>query len=280
MFRVEISNEDGTIDLVALMARQVGAEFGLSTVIETGNRSLAFAVGALFGKVVESDHAVSVLTEMHVAEADEREVKQAFAEMAEDKLDLLAAGARVKFSDPETESGLEAAGSVRAKPKANRLCRYCGDPVGPKVVCCAKRECKREQNREWQARYEARKSEGLVGKIVEQPVGEVAASEVPFVGSRPENMGLMRVLGGSKTMLEYPEQEIWNMIRFGALSHWQQIQELATRKLFEVRDGSMVELGTMSKELTEPLPEGAMITLRQSVLGLDPVKSEENHAAA
>jgi hypothetical protein len=285
MFRVEISNEDGIIDLVALMARQVGAEFGVRAVIETGNRSLAFAVGALFGKVVESDHAVSVLPEMRVAEGTEgrladatvREIKEALAEMAEDKLDLFPAGPRVTFSDAETEEAIASRGKVeRAKPKANGFCRYCGDPVGPKVVCCGKRECKLEQNREWQARYHARKSEGLVGKLVE----EVAASEVPFVGSRPVNTGLMRVLGGSKTMLEYPEQEILKMIQYGALRDGQQIQDLSTRMLFEVRDGDLVELATLSKELTEPLSEGAMITLRKSVLGLDPVKSEENHAAA
>lgn len=268
MFKVEIDTDDA-VDLVALMARQIGAEFGARTMIETENRRLAFAVASLFGKVVEGSNGTSELAGV-LPVADERESEKAFEELNA-ALDRLAAAGPRDIPGFGGEAAQPARAKVeRAKPKANGFCRYCGDPVGPKVVCCAKRECKVEQNREWQVRYQARKSEGLVGKPVEQPAAEVAASEVPFVGSRPENMGLMRILGGSKTLLEYPEYEILKMIQYSALRDGQQIQDLSTRMLFEVRNGEMAALATLTKELMEPLPEGAMITLRKSVLGLDP----------
>lgn len=284
MFKVEIDTDD-VVDLVALMARQIGAEFGARTMIETENRRLAFAVASLFGKVVEGHNGTSELAGVR-PDADERESEKAFEELNA-ALDRLAAAGPRDIPGFGGEAAQPARAKVdvqvrkfeniqeRTKPKANGFCRYCGDPVGPKVVCCAKRECKVEQNREWQVRYQARKSEGLVGKKVE----EVAGSEVPFAGM-VNPVGGMRILGGSKTMLEYPEYEILVMIEYGALRDGQQIQDLSTRMLFEVRDGKLAAIATLSKELMEPLPEGAMITLRKSMLGLDPVKSEENHAAA
>jgi hypothetical protein len=219
MFRIEIEQDDELIDLVTLMARKIGAAFGSRMVLETEDERLARSVAALTGSRVEKDPRI-VRPAMGVEPAD--------GAIGMLRMEQAASVSAETVNIPKRDNGTaqisQNGNGHRTNAKSNGKCKYCNDPIGPKKVVCGKRECKRMQSREWQARYEAKKAGTPIAPAASQaettPAVEVAQeSEAPFAQLPPEH-------STTAPMYRVPTAD-----GLQAMTHREMMQDIAAKRL-------------------------------------------------
>lgn len=263
MYRVEIEDKDGLGDLVVLMARQVGAEYRMRTVLETVDGRLALAIGALTGATIESKLELenslpfglqirNVLgrideTEEKPGETDPEDLAKLI--FGKEPMESNAPVVEIPVVSVSTETPKNGKAAVRTSPgKKTGVCRYCGEEVKPRAVVCEKKGCKRQQSRDWQARYESRKAAGQVGAPVQaessveqasaQPESEEAAESEDFLFLTPTAEGLV-----AKTFTS-----LQAAIREGTAPDGTKVRARPSGRYFEVRAGKVVPLSEAGED--------------------------------
>jgi hypothetical protein len=206
MFRVDVEDQDGLGDLIALMAKQVQAEYRFRITLETECERLAGSVSKLVGSPLLVDPELDERSGLGFGLLGIRGINPAASEEGEGVLLLGEDVAAPAVDAPEHKNG---------KAALTGTCRYCGKAIAERRVICQGAECKRRADQEkdygqcefcdaprltrsktcggeecgkklakkHQLAYQARK-EAEAAKAVEAteaaPVAEVAKSESPF----------------------------------------------------------------------------------------------------
>jgi hypothetical protein len=156
MFRVEIDDQDGLMDLVALMARQIGATFEARMVLETANEQLARGVAGLLDKAIEIEPEMGLFQGLSSSRLLEMEPGEKMPELA---LQVPAAG---HGHEPLTAT-----------------CRYCGKPISDHRAICQSADCKAKAQLDRDERYKPKRQAREHARLAQKEYGQCEFCDLP-----------------------------------------------------------------------------------------------------
>jgi hypothetical protein len=156
MFRVEIDDQDGLMDLVALMARQIGATFEARMVLETANEQLARGVAGLLDKAIEIEPEMGLFQGLSSSRLLEMEPGEKMPELA---LQVPAAG---HGHEPLTAT-----------------CRYCSKPISDQRAICQSADCKAKAQLDRDERYKPKRQAREQARLAQKEYGQCEFCDLP-----------------------------------------------------------------------------------------------------
>jgi hypothetical protein len=160
MFRVEIDDQDGLMDLVALMARQIGATFEARMVLETANEQLARGVAGLLDKAIEIEPEMGLFEGFTVSTLLEMEPGEKMPELA-----------------LQVPAAVNANGNGHAP--LTGTCRYCGKPITDQRAICQSADCKAKAQLDRDERYKPKRQAKEQARLAQKNYGQCEFCDLP-----------------------------------------------------------------------------------------------------